>query len=187
MKKLLISLVIFVIIIALAVTGAIWYVSPSQKLDLAYEEVPLMDRAMSMVRRLSTELMLSETDINNFGKQALAQAPRYGSGIVVTGAKFQLAGDRLIADLNIRVKDRVPAALKLTYRLEWRNPDLTAVIEEARMRDITLPIRYFGNVVIPIGEELPEVLVVRNIRIHNGSLVVEFQKPKLEDLSGLLP
>ncbi|GGD66834.1 hypothetical protein [Paenibacillus nasutitermitis] len=186
MKKLLIFLVVFLLLLGLGGAGALWYISPGQNLDMAYQKVPLVDRAVDMAKRMSTELILTEGDINNIAKQALSETPGYSGGIVVTGAKFQLAGERLIADLNIRYRDRIPAALKLSYRLEWRSPDLVAVIEEAKLRDIPLSTGYFGNVAIPISRQLPGILTIRSVRIQNESLIVEFQKPTLEDLNGLL-
>jgi len=186
LKKLLFFLFAFVLILGLAVAGALWYISPGQSLDMSYQKVPLLERAVDMAKRMSTELVLSEEDINNFGKKALSETPGYSGGIVVTGAKFQLADERLIADVNIRFRERIPAALKLTYRLEWRSPDLVAVIEEAKLRDIPLSTNYFGNVAIPISQQLPAILSIQNIRIKNGNLIVEFQKPTLEDLNGLL-
>ena len=182
MKKAGIALIILLIVLGAAGFGALRYISPNEALDLRYDRVPLGQRAIDMARRLSLDLVLTEADINNYGKEALARQPDYRPDVRIDGARFHLRGDRMIADVNVTIKKRIPARLTLTYKLEWRDPDLIAVIEEAKMKSITLPNRYFDDVVIPLGSEVPKLLKVKEVIPGDGKLTIRFQRPSLKDL-----
>lgn len=186
MRKLFVALIILILLLGGAGAFAYWYVSPSQQLSLAYEEVPLRDRALDMARRLSLELVLTEADVNNLGKKQVAEHRQYEPGVELTGAQFRLEGGRLVADVNAKWRDRVPVGLQLTYRLTWAEPNLIARVEEAKLKDIDLPADAFDDIVIPLGGELPKPLHVKDVRIENDTLVVEFKKPSLQDLRSLI-
>lgn len=186
MRKLFVALIVLVLLLGGAGAFAYWYVSPSEQLGLAYQEVPLRDRALDMVRRLSPELVLTEADVNNLGIEQAAAHRQYEPGIELTGAKFRLEGNRLVADVNAKWRNRVPVGLRLTYRLTWASPNLVAHVEEAKLKDIRLPADAFDDIVIPLGSELPKPLRVKDVRIENGQVIVEFQKPSLQDLGSLL-
>ncbi|MCQ6560113.1 hypothetical protein [Paenibacillus mendelii] len=186
MKKLLIACIVILLILIVAVFGALWYVSPSETLDLNYKEVPLKERSLDMVRRLTPELVLTEDDVNQLGKAALSGQTEYQPGVVITGAKFRLAGDRLVADVNVKLKDRIPLGLTLTYRLEWKEPDLIARIEEAKLKDITISNKWFDDVFIPLGSYLPGLLKVDQIHIGDEKLTITFRKPTLPEMRKLL-
>lgn len=185
MRKLFVTLIVLILLLGGAGAFAYWYVSPSQQLDLAYQEVPLRDRALDMIRRMSTELVLTESDINNLGKKEAAANRRYEQGVELTGAKFRLENGRLVADVNAEWKNRVPLGLQLTYRLRWESPVLIAEVEEAKLKDISLPAKAFDNIVIPLGDQLPKPIRIKDVRIENDEVVVEFQKPSLQDLGSL--
>ncbi|UVI27631.1 hypothetical protein [Paenibacillus spongiae] len=186
MKKFIIACIVLLLISGLAVVGALWYVSPGESLDLRYQEVPLKERALDMVRRMTPELVLSEDDVNQLGKEALAGQAEYQPGVVITGAKFRLIGDRLAADVNIKVRDLIPIGLTLTYRLDWKEPDLIATIEEAKVKDITISNQWFDDVFIPLGSYLPELLKVDQVRIGDEKLTVKFRTPTLQEMRKLL-
>jgi len=184
-RKLIVVLIVLIVIAGGAGAFAYWYVSPSQQLDLAYQEVPLRDRALDMVRRMSPELVLTEADIDNLGKKQVAANRHFEQGVELTGAKFRLENGRLVADVNAKWKNRVPIGLQLTYRLEWNSPVLIAQVEEAKLKGIDLPAEAFDNIVIPLGDELPKPIRIKDVRIENDEAVVEFQKPSLQDLGSL--
>ncbi|MCC3374769.1 hypothetical protein [Cohnella sp. REN36] len=187
MKKLLIALLVLIILAGAGGALAYWYVAPDRKLDLSYSEIPLEERGLEMLRRLSTELALTEDDVNNLAKATIADHPQYSKDVEITGAEFRLSGDdRLVADLNIRYKDKVPMGLTLTYRLSWNNPNLTATVEKAQLKDVSLPADRFDDVVIPLGAQLPKLVKVKDVRVQGGEVVVSFQKPSLKDLQELL-
>jgi len=186
MKKWFITLLSVVLLVVLAALGAIWYVYPNEKLDFQHEALPLKERVIDMARRLSPELVLTEEDVNNLAKASLSVDPEYQPGVELTGAKFHFEGERLVADINIKWKGRISAALTLTYRLEWQEPSIVAIVEEARIKDIPLPKEWFEDERIPLDEDLPRLLKVEKIRVQNSQLIVSFRLPNLEDLKSIL-
>ncbi|MBB6637342.1 hypothetical protein [Cohnella thailandensis] len=185
MRKWFIALFILILLLGGAGVGAYLYVSPGQELDLAYEEVPLRDRALDMAKRLSPELVLTEEDVNNLAKSQLASNPFYMKNVELTGVNFRLANGRLIADANIKAFGRVPVGMELTYDVVWNDPNLVATVTEARIRDIKLPADSFNEVVIPLGAELPSALKVQEVRIGEDRATIEFKLPSPSDLRSL--
>lgn len=186
MKKFLISVLIFISVAAIAVVGALYYIKPEQKLDLSYEKVALKDLAFDMARRQSTELILSGEDLNNLAKKSLANNPQVEKDILVTGANFSLVGDILLADLNVVWKNKVSAGLHITYRLRWEDPNVVATVEKAKLKGVSLPISAFSDRIIPVGQELPKLLKIKDMVWIGGEVKVHFEKPTLEDLRELL-
>ncbi|MCD9020530.1 hypothetical protein [Cohnella silvisoli] len=186
MKKLFISLFVLVFIAIIAGVGSLYYIKPDHDLNLAYEKVPLKDRAIDMVRRVSPELILTGEDLNNLSKKSVADNPRVEKDVEVTGASFTLEGELLHADLNIIWKNRVSAGLQMTYRLHWVSPNVIATVEKAKMKGIDLPKSMFSDRIIPIGQELPKFLRIKNLVWGDGKVRVLFEKPTLKDLQQLI-
>jgi len=186
MKKWLIGLFTLVFIVVVAGTLALYYIRPERDLTLAYAPVPLEERAVDMARRLSRELVLSSDDIENLAKRALADNPFVEKDVQVTGAEFSVSGDRLLADLNIIWKDRVSAAIQVTYRLRWEAPNVVAAAEKATIKGIALPTSMFSDQVIPIGDSLPAALKIEKMTWGSGGVKVLFRKPSLQDLQNLI-
>jgi hypothetical protein len=186
MRKLLISLFVLVLLIAIAAVGALYYVKPDQVLNLEYKKVPLNERALDMVKRLSPQMILTEEDIVNLSKKSIADNPQVEKDIEVTGADFNLKGDLLIADLNVVWKSQIAAALKVTYRLHWENPNVVATVEQAKIKGISLPVSAFSDRIIPIGDSLPKLLTITGMEWGDEEVKVLFKKPTLRDLQKLI-
>ncbi|UUZ84185.1 hypothetical protein LJK88_10865 [Paenibacillus sp. P26] len=82
---------VFLCMLILAVS--IWYVQPAQKLDLAYGEFPLKDKVFSMLMSRRLEVTLSEQEVNDLLKKALAAHAQIRPGLELTGARFYLQGE----------------------------------------------------------------------------------------------
>ena len=76
MKKIVIGLLVVAILVIIAGVGGLYYIKPDKKLDLAYENIPMKDRAYDMLKNLTTELTLTEKDVINLAKKSLAENPR---------------------------------------------------------------------------------------------------------------
>lgn len=186
MKKLFIGLFILLLLAVIGGVGALYYIKPDQTLDLAHSNVPLKDRALDMLRRMSPELIVTEADVNNLMKASLAENPQVQDDLRVTGAHFTLEGQRLIADLNVLWKEKVPAGMRITYLLSWENPEVVASVEEAKVKGISLPLSYISGFTIPLGDELPKPLKIKELKWGGGEIRVSFQKPTLQDLQALI-
>lgn len=185
-KKLIIVLGCALLLLVIAVGSAIWYAKPSEKLDLRYSEVPLADRALGMLKNLTTRLALSEADLNNIAKAYIAANPQYAPDVVVTGARFDLQGERVAARYNLKWKHRIAFDVVVDYRLQWRDPNLLAIVDEATWKGHALPNGYFDDIVIPIGQSLPKPLHIKAATLSGDQLLIEMKKPALSDLRDLL-
>ncbi|QYR19526.1 DUF2993 domain-containing protein [Paenibacillus sp. sptzw28] len=178
-------ILVFIAVIISGIVILLRHISPDQALNLNYTEVPLGERALEMVRHQSLDLVLTEDDINNFVKEGLARKADYRPGVSITGARIHLAGERLIADLNIKVFGRIDIGLAVTYRLEWKEPDLVATAQEARVKSLVLPKALFDDFLIPIGSGLPKPLKVQSVLVGDDQMTIRLQKPRLRDLREL--
>ncbi|MDG0809760.1 hypothetical protein [Cohnella rhizosphaerae] len=130
MKKLLFALIALVVLIAVGSVILYQLIKPAERLDLSYEKVDLEKKAVEMLKRVSTQLALSEADVNNLAKESIAQNPMYTPDARITGARFRLLdGDRLAADVNLKIRERIPVGLTIVYRLKWASPNLIAEVE----------------------------------------------------------
>ncbi|MFD0713470.1 hypothetical protein [Paenibacillus sp. GCM10027626] len=186
MKRLLNAVIALLVLVLLAGAGAIWYVWPTESLDFQHEEVPLQDRAIDMALALSPDLELTAEDVNNLAKASLSQKKQYQPDVELTGANFHFSRDRLIADVNIKWKGILPVGLTLTYRLDWQAPNLVATVEEAKIRGISLNTDWFEPVYMPIGEQLPRIIKVDQVRVSDGKLIATLRLPNVDDLKALL-
>lgn len=187
LKKLLFALITLVVLIAVGSVILYQLIKPAEHLDLAYEPVNLESKAVDMFKRLSTELVLSEADVNNLAKESIAGNPMYSPDVLITGARFRLlADDRLAADVNLKIKDRIPVGLTIVYRLKWESPNLSAEVQEASIRGVKLPNKGFENVVIPLGDELPKVVKIKDVTSDADGLKVAFRAPSASELRALI-
>ncbi|MBO7745949.1 hypothetical protein I8J29_17210 [Paenibacillus sp. MWE-103] len=185
-KKGLLALGVLLLLIAALAGAGLWYVKPQEKLDLAYRTVPLEQRAIGMAKNLSTTLALSESDVDNIAKAYIASDPRYGPDVTVTGARFDIEDGRIAAHYNLKVKNRIPVGVVVYYRVQWRDPNLVAVVDEAKLRSRTLPKRYFDDIVIPLGSSVPKPIRIRSAALQGDKLVITIKKPTLAELTRLL-
>lgn len=186
LRKFILSLLVFVIVVVITALGALYYIKPNQTLDLNYHQVPIRERALDMVKRMSLEMVVTEEDVNDLLKADLADDPFVQANIEVTGAKFTVLGELLVADLNVLWKDLVPSSLRIVYRLHWNNPNVVATVEEAKIKDISLPKSSISGFTIPLGNELPKPLKIEKMTFGVGEIKVKLKKPSLSDLSELL-
>ncbi|MFC5531515.1 hypothetical protein [Cohnella yongneupensis] len=186
MKKMFVGLVLFLILAIIAVVAGLFYIKPTEELDLTHRKVPIKERAIDMVKRTSLELIVTEADVNNLLKTKLSEDPIVQKNVEVTGAKFTVIGDLLIADLNVLWKDLVPSSLRIVYRLHWESPNIIATVEEAKIKSISLPSSAIAGFVIPLGDELPKPLKIEKIDWGVGEIKVKLKKPSLKDLRELL-
>lgn len=186
MKKLLIALIVLILLAAGAGIGAYVYVSPEEELDLAFSEVPLRDRAIDMVKRLSTDLIMSEQDVNDLAKAELAGNPRLSRDLEITGIRLELKDGFVEAHANVIWKSRIPVGLVVQYRLSWQPPMLVLVPTEAKAKDISLPLEWLEAIDIPLGDRLPETLRIESVEAGEGKLTVSFRRPNARELQEML-
>ncbi|MFD0589531.1 hypothetical protein ACFQZE_16200 [Paenibacillus sp. GCM10027627] len=177
LKRLCITLLVLLV---LAGGGAWWllsYIKPDKPLDLQYRPIDVGHKAMEMIHSFKPELVLTEPEVNDLIKKHLKRD--IAKNVLLDGAEFQLEGDRLLADLNITYRDRIPAEVKVEYRMEWQEPNLVLKPESLHLKGIGLPTSMIDTLSIPLELPTGELVSVENVNFENDAIKVLF-KIKLE-------
>ncbi|RJE84249.1 hypothetical protein D3P07_23040 [Paenibacillus sp. 1011MAR3C5] len=173
LKRLFITLIVMLLIIGGAAWWFLSYISPDKPLNLNYNPIDVRQKAVDMVKRLKPELVLSEAEVNDLIKKHIDRD--VAEGVELDGAEFELNGDRLIADLNITYKDRIPAHIRAEYRLEWQNPNLALRPQSLTMKGIQLPLRMLETIVVPLDLPTGDMVTVDDVKFEEKQVKVLFQ------------
>jgi len=187
LRKLILFLLVLLVIAGGSGVYGLYYIRPDPTLTLDYEPISLKDKALDMAKRLSPELVLTEEDVNNLLKQALAEHARQSPDVEVLGAKFTLLNNRLHADLRLLWKDRVTAGMQVDYLLGWSEPNLTAVVEAVKLKGIKLSSSVAQDLAVAIGEELPSLVRIRNVEFGEREIRIRLALPSLSELMKIRP
>uniref|UniRef100_A0A4Y8Q6I5 Uncharacterized protein n=1 Tax=Paenibacillus athensensis TaxID=1967502 RepID=A0A4Y8Q6I5_9BACL len=164
-RKWIVLLGLLVLLLAAACGAAVWFVKPQQQLDLTYSELRLGDKLMDMLRALSLQVTLNERDINDLAKKQLAAQPQLPHGLLLEGARFELRGDELAADVNLRWHNAVPVGARLLFQLSWHDGRLLLTHRQTTIRGVALPSGWLKlpELEVPLGEQLPPHVGVKDV------------------------
>lgn len=171
-KRLFITLVVLVMIVGGAVWWLLSYIAPDQQLNLNYNPIDVKQKALDMVKALKPELLLTEEDVNNLIKKHIHTD--VAENVRLNGAKFYLQGDRLVADLNVTYRDRIPAQLQAEYRMEWEEPNLVLRPQSLSVKDLKLPIDLLETITVPLDLPTGEMVEVKEMVFANSQIKVLF-------------
>ncbi|NOU96271.1 hypothetical protein GC093_24055 [Paenibacillus sp. LMG 31456] len=176
MGKLLRGLIVFVLLIALLVGGLYWYVQPQTALDLTYTDLSVRNKLTEMLASRKLEVELSEPEVNDLLKKALVtrnsnSASNRGE-IEITGARFTLHGNELIADVSLLYKKQWRIGAVLQFAVSWQEPYVTAVHTGTRIRQMNLPLEWFQlkPIQVPLNDYMPKVAGIKSITFLEHSL-----------------
>lgn len=177
MRTLLKLLLAFIVLVVLLVGGLVWYIAPDEDLDLAYAEVPIREKIVSMAKKLKLEIVITEQEINDLAKKQLAAHPRIGPDIEVTGARFELNGDRLTAHLNLIYRGLIRAQAAAYFQLEWKRPSIVATLQRTEIKGYELPSAWVSlkPIAIPVEDKLPDFVGIRNVDFEANGIVFRFK------------
>lgn len=184
MRKLIFFLFTLALLAGIIGVCGLYYIRPDPTLTLNYSSLSLKDKALDMVKTMSPEIVLTEEDINNLLKEALAEHPRPIPDVEVRGAHFALSGNRLTAELRVMWKDRIAAGVQVKYVLAWHEPELIATVESIRMKDIVLPASIMETIAIPIEQQLPDFVGIRDVQFGARDITIKL-RADIPDLLGL--
>jgi hypothetical protein len=171
MKKL--GLMLGIVLVVLVGTF-LWYVYPQEKLDLAYSSFAVSDKLKEMMTNRRLEFHLTQSDINNLLKKETAAHSLVNKNIKVTGAKFELNQDLLIAHINLMYNSWLPIGTISYYRLTWDAPILRIVPLYTKIRNWNVPDTLLRLPVqeVSIGSFLPSFLTVRQVSFEGDSIAI---------------
>ncbi|GKU77965.1 hypothetical protein [Paenibacillus sp. L3-i20] len=172
-KRLFITLIVLIVIIVGAGWWLLSYIAPDKQLDMAYESIDVRAKAVAMAKRLKPELVLTEPEVNDLIKSHLD--PNVAKDVRIDGADFNLEENKLLADLNITYKERIPAQVKAEYRLEWQEPNLVLIPETLAMKGIDLPLSMLEAITIPLDLPTGELVTVQNVKFEVDQIRILFK------------
>ncbi|WP_410772262.1 hypothetical protein [Fontibacillus sp. BL9] len=172
----------FLLMLVLLIAAIVLYIRPAKSLDLHYAAVSWEDKLRGMAETRRPELTLTEQELNNLSKKELKQyIDEHELPVQITGADFQLNGDRLTADLNASW-GALDVGVKADYLMEYALGRLLLVPEKLGIRGMTLPPERFGlePIEIDLGNYLPDVVKVKEMSFPGKTIKVEFKLDWLE-------
>jgi hypothetical protein len=175
--QLLRKLIYIIVILAVISFGLYWAavqaVKPDQSLDLKYKEVSVVEKMLDIVKNRKLEVQLTEQDVNNLVKKQLSQqADMPHNGVTITGAQFKLHGDRVEADVNLLWNNKVAAAAKLIFLMEWKNPDLEITHLSTQIKQMQVPQEWFhlNPIRIPMAQSMPRMIGIKDVAFDPGAI-----------------
>lgn len=176
MKSLLKGIVTIVILGALLAAGALWYTQPQAALDLSYNDLPVREKLAAMVIHRKPEAVLTEQEVGDLLKKALARKPELRPGVKLTGARFFLQGERLAADVTLLLQDRWKVGARLNFALAWNEPYLTAVHTGTVVRDVAVPDEWLSlrPIQVDLNHYLPKHVAIRGVAFEESTVRVTF-------------
>lgn len=177
MKKLLIFVCTVLVIFAALAGAAIWYVKPTEALDLNYREVPIGGKIVDMIKNRKFEVLITEAEINDLVKKQLAAHRELPHDIRIEGAALQLRGNELQADVNLLWREQIPVGAKLFFNVEWNSPNIEIVHTSTQIKEASLPssLLQLPPLRISLEEHLPKLVGVRNVSFEENGIRIGFK------------
>ncbi|GGG17057.1 hypothetical protein [Paenibacillus aceti] len=180
------GILIFLVVIIIA---AVLYVRPSRTLDMQYSEVDWKDKLSQMVSNRNTELILSESDINNLAKRGITEyIAEHELPIEVTGAEFSLDGNQVTANLNGAWKF-LDIGAEVHYQIHYSNGVLALQPDSVKVRHISIPPQQFGlePMHVDVASYLPQGVTIDEVDFPGKIVRIKFSFDWLELINSLRP
>ncbi|PZE21362.1 hypothetical protein [Paenibacillus xerothermodurans] len=177
MRQLLRALIGLAIILGLAAGGLYYYVQPAEPLDLNFSAISLRDELNHIMANRRLQVELSEREVDSLLKMALVTYPPQQKDIEITGARFRILNDHMIADANLLYRERWEIGATLHFTLDWKDPYLIATHTGTNIKQLQVPPGWFQLEPIRFApnEHLPMPLAVRNIQFLERRVLVDLK------------
>ncbi|TDF97526.1 hypothetical protein [Paenibacillus piri] len=165
MGKLIRFLLMLALAAALLAGGLYLYAQPQQTLDLNYSDLSIKNKLADMIASRKLEVELTEPEVNNLLKKALAKQSSVRGEVEVTGARFTLNGSEWIADVNLLYQKRWQIGAELMFAVSWQEPYVTVVHTGTRIRQAGIPSEWFRlkPLQVPLNDYMPKLAGVKSI------------------------
>ena len=91
---------------------AVRHVKPTETLNLDYKEITVSSKIADIVKNRKLEVQLTEQELNDVVKKQLAAHQVLPNDLRIEGAKLTLQGSNLVADVNVRWREKIPSVPK---------------------------------------------------------------------------
>src|SRR5690606_20684916 len=98
------------------------------------------------------------------------------SNVQVQGARLELQGQRMTVHVNLLLYDRIKARASLTFVVDWQPPNLRIEHESTEAGPWSIPLSYYqaAPTLIPIDQELPPLIAIRDVTFETSEPFVSF-------------
>ncbi|QCT04261.1 hypothetical protein E6C60_3551 [Paenibacillus algicola] len=170
-------LFLFLIVIVALLAGALWWISPTERLDMGYRTVDFKDRLLQMAETREPRLTLSADEIGQLSKKNLVKyLDKQDPGVDITGARFTMEGSSMRADVNGKW-GWVPFGAQLDFTIKTSGSRLLLEHQATRIRDAEVPGALFQlePMIVNLKDYLPEMLTVRDIELTGDGVSLVFK------------
>ncbi|KQX45193.1 hypothetical protein [Paenibacillus sp. Root444D2] len=177
LKKIVIFAIAVVIILTAALVIAVRHVKPTETLNLDYKEVTISSKIADIVKNRKLEVQLTEQDINDVVKKQLAAHQVLPNGFRIEGAKLTLQGSNLVADVNVRWREKIPIGVQMMFTLAWNPPNLVVQHRNTSVKGMQVPSEWvqLAPFELPIEDHLPKLIGVKNIRFEEKAIIIQLK------------
>lgn len=138
-----------------------------------YTRVSIEEKFADIIRNLEPEILLTESDINAIIKSNMDT--QLHEQLVVEGAHFTVADNKLYAQLNVKAYDTIRAELNAVYTIRWQEPDLKLVPVELKLKQITLPTTLLQEITFPIYDSSNTIVSIERLNTVGNELVIRLK------------
>jgi hypothetical protein len=177
LKRIFIFIIVVIVILAAAIVMFIRHIQPTEVLDLNYQEISIASKIADIVKNRKLEVQITEQDLNNLVKKQLSAHQNLPNGVRIEGAKLTLQGSQLVADVNIRWQDKVPAGAQLLFTLAWDPPNVVIQHQSTRVRGIQVPKEWLqlAPIELSIEDHLPLLVGVKDVRFEEKAVLIQLK------------
>jgi hypothetical protein len=177
MKKFFLVIAVLAAVVIVLGLVLLWTVRPKQQLDLAYERISVAGKIKDMIAARSLDLRLTESDLNNLMKRALAERNPPVPNVEIQGARFEQDGQIVTAHVQGKLYGVVSAEASLTFMLKWQSPNLIVEHVNTKAGPWNIPFSRFqlDPLIVPIDQELPSLVAIRDVKFEPSQIVISFK------------
>lgn len=166
-----------IIVLLLVVIGAaLWFVYPTQSLDMRYRSVDFKDKLMTMVTNRDTRMLLSTEEVGELSKKNMVKYMNtHDLGVDITGADFVMNGTRMTANMNGKW-GIVPFGAVLRFQMSAEGSYLHLTHESTTIRGVDIPLHLFrlDPIQISLKDYLPDLVTVKDVKFLSDGLELNF-------------
>lgn len=166
-----------VIILTALLAITVRHVKPTEALNLDYKEITISSKIADIVKNRKLEVQLTEQDLNDVVKKRLAAHQDLPNDFRIEGAKLTLQGTNLIADVNVRWREKIPIGAQMMFTLAWNPPNLVVQHQNTSIKGMQVPNEWFqlAPIELPIEDHLPKLIGVKNVMFEEKAIIVQLK------------
>ncbi|EFU38340.1 hypothetical protein PVOR_30058 [Paenibacillus vortex V453] len=166
---------IFILLLVI-IGAAVWFVYPTQSLDMRYRSVDFKDKLMTMVSNRDTRMLLSTEEVGELSKKNMVKyISTHNLGVEITGADFTMNGTTMTAHMNGKW-GIVPFGAVLRFQMSAEGSHLYLTHQSTTIRGVEVPQNLFQlePIQVSLKDYLPDLVTVNNVKFLSDGLELNF-------------